>query len=208
MMIINTLRFIFYVFILFQTLIPKLTLAITTKPPPFNLSHFIYPKIYDEFRPEPSIFLKDVLGAISEKRKWSNEDIEVTNLDLEKAEFAILSSYDLSFRVGSISEFAYTLKANEVSKWSKVGEFGEFERLVEDLSSKGVVDEFEIQGPFELRAKGGDHRFQLMLPVWFLFGLLCCYFNVVIFYCGFVMDYVCLFEFISSVSVLSYFTRM
>lgn len=56
---ISTLKFIIIsVFIIFQTLIPKLTLAITTKPPPFNLSHFIYPKIYDEFRPEPSVFLK------------------------------------------------------------------------------------------------------------------------------------------------------
>lgn len=91
-------------------------------------------------------------------------------MDLEKAEYAILSSYDVSFRVGSISEFAYKLKDNEVSKWNKVGDFGDFESLVDELSYKGVVDEFEIQGPFELRAKGGD-RFQLMLPVIFLFGL-------------------------------------
>lgn len=120
------------------------------------------------------------MDAISEKRKWKNEDVEVTNLDLEKAEYAILSSYDVSFRVGSISEFAYKLKDNEVSKWSKVGEFGDFESLVDELSDKGVVDEFEIQGPFELRASGGD-RFQLNLPVFFLFGLFRYYVNFAIF---------------------------
>lgn len=120
------------------------------------------------------------MDAISEKRKWKNEDVEVTNLDLEKAEYAILSSYDVSFRVGSISEFAYKLKDNEVSKWSKVGEFGDFESLVDELSDKGVVDEFEIQGPFELRASGGD-RFQLNLPVFFLFGLFRYFLNFAIF---------------------------
>lgn len=120
------------------------------------------------------------MDAISEKRKWKNEDVEVTNLDLEKAEYAILSSYDVSFRVGSISEFAYKLKDNEVSKWIKVGEFGDFESLVDELSDKGVVDEFEIQGPFELRASGGD-RFQLNLPVFFLFGLFRYYVNFAIF---------------------------
>lgn len=103
-------------------------------------------------------------------------------MDLEKAEYAILSSYDVSLRVGSISEFAYKLKDNEVSKWNKVGEFGEFERLVDELSSKGVVDEFEIEGPFELRAKGGD-RFQLMLPVFFLFVSFCCYVEVAVLFC-------------------------
>lgn len=109
-------------------------------------------------------------------------------MDLEKAEYAILSSYDVSFRVGSISEFAYKLKDNEVSKWSKVGEFGDFESLVEELSDKGVVDEFEIQGPFELRASGAD-RFQLNLPVFcyvnfaifILFASFCYYVNVVVF---------------------------
>ncbi|KAL1821923.1 hypothetical protein ACET3Z_016792 [Daucus carota] len=161
----NKLRLLFSILVTFQTLIPKLTLAITTKPRPFNLSHFIYPKIYDEFRPEPSIFLKDVLDAISVKRKWNNQDVEVTNLDLDKAEYAVVNNYDVSLRLGSISEFEYKLRDSEVSEWKKVGEFGgDFERLVEDVSSKGVVDEFEIEGPFELCASG-DHRFQLILPM-------------------------------------------
>lgn len=107
------------------------------------------------------------------KRKWNNQDVEVTNLDLDKAEYAVVNNYDVSLRLGSISEFEYKLRDSEVSEWKKVGEFGgDFERLVEDVSSKGVVDEFEIEGPFELCASG-DHRFQLILPVYFLFDAFC-----------------------------------
>lgn len=118
--------------------------------------------------------IQDVLDAISHKRKWNNQDVQVTNLDLEKAEYAILNSYDVSLRLGPASEFAYKLKDSQVSKWKKFGDFGggDFESLVDDLSFKGVVDEFQIKGPFELRASGDD-RFQLMLPVFFLYASFC-----------------------------------
>ncbi|KAL3840362.1 hypothetical protein ACJIZ3_024953 [Penstemon smallii] len=58
----------------------------------------------------------------------------------------------------------------EVMEWKRMAELSsngalDFETLVRKVSSKVVIDSFEIEGPFELRAVGKDDQLSLMLPL-------------------------------------------
>ncbi|CAK9150364.1 unnamed protein product [Ilex paraguariensis] len=145
--------------LLLQTL--ALTLAIST--PLFNISHFSYPKIGEELRPEPSLFLKDVLDVISEWQKWNLEDIRVSKLDVRKAKYGTLQRYEIRIRFGKGKLVFKLLDEESVWKKFKTGR-GDFESLVKEVGSKAVLDAFRVQGPFELRV-GGDDELSLMLPL-------------------------------------------
>ncbi|KAG8389985.1 hypothetical protein BUALT_Bualt01G0036300 [Buddleja alternifolia] len=63
--------------------------SIIPPPPPFNLSHFIYPKVtaFTESNtpPHPPYFLQGVLDAIANKEKLGMDYIRVLELDVKKA---------------------------------------------------------------------------------------------------------------------------
>ncbi|KVI06623.1 uncharacterized protein LOC112509528 [Cynara cardunculus var. scolymus] len=132
--------------------------------PRFNLSHFIYPKISDDFRPQPSLFLKDVLGAISDSEHWKLEDVRVSKLEIEKIKYGNLQRYEIEFLLPNKKDFMFNLW-DEVSLWKrfKDREVGDFEVLANRVSSKAVLDPILIEGPFELLVSGDD-QMSLVLP--------------------------------------------
>lgn len=103
------------------------------------------------------------------RQKWNPEDVRVSNLDSKKVRYGNLQRYEISVRFGK-SEVVFKLWDDEVLKWRKFKKRGDFESLVNEVSSKAVLDAFKIEGPFELRV-GGDDELQLMLPVLTLFAL-------------------------------------
>ncbi|KAJ9567539.1 hypothetical protein OSB04_003505 [Centaurea solstitialis] len=133
--------------------------------PRFNLSHFIYPKISDDFRPQPSLFLKDVLGAISNAQHWKLEDIRVSKLEIEKIKYGNLQRYEIEFLLPNKKDFMFNLW-DEVSLWKRFKDRegrDDFEVLANRVSSKAVLDSIRIQGPFELFVSGDD-QMSLVLP--------------------------------------------
>ncbi|XP_071711455.1 protein TUNICAMYCIN INDUCED 1-like [Rutidosis leptorrhynchoides] len=130
----------------------------------FNLSHYIYPKISDEFRPQPSVFLKDVLGAISNSEKWKPDEFRVSKLEIEKVRFGNMQRYEIQFMLGNKKDFVFDMR-DEVSLWKrfKDSEEMEFEVLANRVSSKAVTGSIRIEGPVELLV-GGDDLLSLAMP--------------------------------------------
>ncbi|KAI3767325.1 hypothetical protein L2E82_17420 [Cichorium intybus] len=129
----------------------------------FNLSHFIYPKISDEFRPQPSLFLKDVLGAVSDSEQWKLEDFRVSKLEIEKVKFGNLHRYEIEFLLGNKKDFVFN-SWDDVSSWKRFKDKeGDFEVLANQVSPKAVLDTIQIEGPVELLV-AEDSEMSLLLP--------------------------------------------
>ncbi|KAI3460262.1 hypothetical protein Pfo_016925 [Paulownia fortunei] len=146
--------------------------SIIPPPPPFNLSHFLYPKVTafteSNIPPQPPHFLQGVLDAIAKKEKWALEDIPVSELDVKKAKYSSVQKYEFRVLVGK-AEIVLKMY-EEVSKWKKLvvlkkNGTSNFEALAREIGSKAVIDSFKIEGPFELRVKGDDDQLLLMLPL-------------------------------------------
>ncbi|PSS31388.1 Ktr system potassium uptake protein like [Actinidia chinensis var. chinensis] len=147
----------FFLLIL-QTLITSITAH-----PTLNISRFIYPKIGDELRPQPSPFLEDVLKAISVREGWNNSgDVRVSKLDSRNAKCGSSQRYEFRLRIGK-AELIFELR-DEVSSWKKMKKGGDFESVVNAVSSMAVLDAFRVEGPLELRV-GGDDELSLLLPL-------------------------------------------
>ncbi|KAG5543350.1 hypothetical protein RHGRI_016171 [Rhododendron griersonianum] len=129
-----------------------------------NISHFLYPQIREEYRPQPSPFLQDVLRAILVRQEWDSlRDVRVLELDGKNARFGSLERYEFRIRIGRKTELIFKLR-DEVSLWKKMGKGeGDFESLVKEVSSIAVLDVFRVEGPLELIA-GGDDELSLLLP--------------------------------------------
>ncbi|CAI9281810.1 unnamed protein product [Lactuca saligna] len=129
----------------------------------FNLSHFIYPKISDEFRPQPSLFLKDILGEISATEHWKSEDFRVLNLEIEKVKFGNLQRYEIEFLLRNKKDYVFNSMDN-VSSWKRFKDKeGDFEVMANEVSSKAVLGSIQIEGPVELLVSG-DNEMSLLLP--------------------------------------------
>ncbi|KAI3761175.1 hypothetical protein L1987_51586 [Smallanthus sonchifolius] len=129
--------------------------------PRFNLSHFIYPKISEEFRPQPSLFLKDVLGNISDREHWKLEEIRVSKLEIEKVKYGRLQRYDIEFKLGNKKVFSMW---DKVSLWKRLkGRGGDFEVLANQVASRAVLGSIRIDGPVELLVSGYDEM-SLAMP--------------------------------------------
>jgi hypothetical protein len=140
-------------------------LTLINSLPTFNISHFLYPKIHDELRPQPSPFLQDVLNAISIRQEWNSlKDVRVLELDEKNAKVGTSERYEFRVRIRKGTELVLKLR-DKVSLWKKMrkGE-GDFESLVKEVSSVAVLDAFRVEGPLELRV-GGDDEFSLLLPL-------------------------------------------
>ncbi|KAK2992334.1 hypothetical protein RJ640_020327 [Escallonia rubra] len=159
---ISRFTFSLLLLLLLPQTLTTLTLATTTSARPFNISHYLYPKISDEFRPQPSLFLKDVLEAISEREKWNLEQIRVSEVDVGKVKYGNLQRYEIRVPFGK-SELVFELW-DEVSNWKRFKEGGDLEALVNRVGPRAVLDSFEIRGPVELRV-GGGHELSLKLPL-------------------------------------------
>ncbi|KAL7605132.1 hypothetical protein Lser_V15G18875 [Lactuca serriola] len=129
----------------------------------FNLSHFIYPKISDEFRPQPSLFLKDILGEISATEHWKSEDFRVSNLEIEKVKFGNLQRYEIEFLLRNKKDYVFN-SVDNVSSWKRFKDKeGDFEVMANEVSSKAVLGSIQIEGPVELLVSG-DNEMSLLLP--------------------------------------------
>ncbi|PSR99731.1 Nuclear receptor corepressor 2 like [Actinidia chinensis var. chinensis] len=147
----------------FSLLILQTLITSITAHPILNISHFIYPKISDELRPQPSPFLEDVLKAISVREGWNNSgDVRVSKLDSRNAKYGGSQRYEFRIRIGKI-ELIFKLR-DEVSSWKKMKKGGDFESVVNAVSSMAVLDAFRVEGPLELRV-GGDDELSLLLPL-------------------------------------------
>ncbi|KAD2805871.1 hypothetical protein R6Q59_029120 [Mikania micrantha] len=131
--------------------------------PRFNLSHFIYPKISDEFRPQPSLFLKDVLVAISDGEQWKLDDIRVSKLEIEKVKYGRLQRKEVEFLLGNKKSYVFRMW-DEVSLWKRLkGRGGNFEVLANQVDSRAVLGSVRIDGPVELLVSGDDEM-SLVMP--------------------------------------------
>ncbi|KAH6778866.1 hypothetical protein C2S52_010103, partial [Perilla frutescens var. hirtella] len=145
--------------------------SIIPPPPPFNLSHFLYPKVTafteSNIPLQPPQFLQSVLDGIANKEKWALEDIWVSELDAKKAKYRTMQSLDFQVRVGKKEA---VLKMNDkASEWKKLAEGTEngtsnFEALARGIGSTAVIDSFKVEGPLELMVVGDEDRLSLMLP--------------------------------------------
>ncbi|KAL8217684.1 hypothetical protein R6Q57_021057 [Mikania cordata] len=131
--------------------------------PRFNLSHFIYPKISDEFRPQPSLFLKDLLVAISDGEQWKLDDIRVSKLEIEKVKYGRLQRKEVEFLLGNKKSYVFRMW-DEVSLWKRLkGRGGNFEVLANQVDSRAVLGSVRIDGPVELLVSGDDEM-SLVMP--------------------------------------------
>ncbi|XP_057469953.1 protein TUNICAMYCIN INDUCED 1 [Actinidia eriantha] len=147
----------------FSLLILQTLITSITAHPILNISHFIYPKISDELRPQPSPFLEDVLKAISVREGWNNSgDVRVSKLDSRNAKYGGCQRYEFRIQIGKI-ELIFKLR-DEVSSWKKMKKGGDFESVVNAVSSMAVLDAFRVEGPLELRV-GEDDELSLLLPL-------------------------------------------
>ncbi|CAL5383659.1 unnamed protein product [Camellia sinensis] len=139
------------------------TLTSISAHPTLNISHFLFPKVSHELRPQPSPFFQDVLRAISVRQEWnSSEGVRVSKLDSRKVKFGSSQRYEFRLRIGK-TELIFKLR-DEVASWKKMKKEGDFESLVNEASSVAVLDAFIAQGPLELRV-GGDDEFSVLLPL-------------------------------------------
>lgn len=146
--------------------------SIIPPPPPFNLSHFLYPKVTafteSNIPLQPPQFAQRVLDEIANKEKWELEDIWVSELDVKKAKYRTVHRYDYRARVGK-HEFALKMY-DKASEWKKLVEVTEnrtsnFEALARRIGSTAVIDSFKVEGPLELMVVGDDDHLSLMLPL-------------------------------------------
>lgn len=146
--------------------------SIIPPPPPFNLSHFLYPKVtaFTESNVplQPPQFSQRVLDEIANKEKWALEDIRVSELDVKKAKYRTVQRYDFRVRVGKI-EFALKMY-DKASEWKKLvgiieNRTSNFEALARRIGSTAVIDSFKVEGPLELMVVADDDRLSLMLPL-------------------------------------------
>ncbi|KAK1422225.1 hypothetical protein QVD17_25192 [Tagetes erecta] len=129
----------------------------------FNLSHFIYPKISEDFRPQPSLFLKDVLGDISDNENWKSEDVRVSTLEIEKVKYGRLQRYEVEFLLRNKKGYVFNMW-DEVSLWKILKDRGDdFEVLANQVASRTVLDSVRIDGPVELLVSGHD-ELSLLMP--------------------------------------------
>ncbi|GER49917.1 signal peptidase I [Striga asiatica] len=139
---------------------------------PFNLSHFLYPKVTsftesDTPLPQPPPFLQGVLDAIANKERWAVEDIRVSEVDMKKAKYRTGLRYELRVRFGKAE---IVLKMHEeLSEWKKMmdqmnGTLN-FESLATIIATEAVIDSFKIEGPFELRVTSDNDQLSLLLPL-------------------------------------------
>ncbi|XP_011083789.1 uncharacterized protein LOC105166216 [Sesamum indicum] len=145
--------------------------SIAPPPPPFNISHFLFPKvtafIESGVAPQAPHLLQGVLDAITNKEKWALEDIRVSELDVKKAKYGTVQTREFRVRIGK-SEIVFKVY-EEAPEWKKLAVLrkngsSNFESLVREIGSKAVVDSFKIEGPFELQAARDDDQLSLMLP--------------------------------------------
>ncbi|XP_073145627.1 protein TUNICAMYCIN INDUCED 1 [Henckelia pumila] len=165
-----TRNFTLILCIIIQTLW-RIHSSIIPPPPPFNLSHFLFPRVTavheSQLSPQPTHFLQNVLNAIASKERWSLEDIRVSDLKVKKAKYDVVPRYEFRVRVGK-SEIV--LKMHEQpSEWKKLAVIkknvsSDFESLVKKIGSHVVIDSFKIEGPFELQVMGDDDQLSIMLP--------------------------------------------
>ncbi|KAK4722831.1 hypothetical protein R3W88_013064 [Solanum pinnatisectum] len=150
-------------FLVLFTLSPFPVSIATSSTIPFNISHFLYPRInYEEYpqsSPNPPSFLEDVLKGIAEREKWDLQDLRVSKLDVKKSKFGTFRKYEFRVRIGK-TEFVFMM-ADEVSQWKSFHfpnkNESDFESLVREIGSKVTLDVLKIQGPFELYATGDDY---------------------------------------------------
>ncbi|XAR61832.1 hypothetical protein NMG60_11016356 [Bertholletia excelsa] len=157
--------FLRFAFALYFSLLIFGTLALRTAHPypTLNISRFLYPKIGEELRPEPSSLLEDVLRAISIRQEWNNsEGLRVSKLDAKNARFGSSQRYDFRLRIGK-TELIFRLR-DQVSSWKKMKKRVSFEDLVKEVGSMAVLDAFQVEGPLELRVRGDD-ELSLLLPL-------------------------------------------
>ncbi|XP_049391047.1 uncharacterized protein LOC125855370 [Solanum stenotomum] len=158
----TTTSFLLLFLVLF-TLSPFPVSIATSSTIPFNISHFLYPRInYEEYpqsSPNPPSFLEDVLKGIAEREKWDLQDLRVSKLDVKKSKFGTFRKYEFRVRIGK-TEFVFMM-ADEVSQWKSFHfpnkNESDFESLVKEIGSKVILDVLKIQGPFELYATGDDY---------------------------------------------------
>ncbi|XP_015073335.1 uncharacterized protein LOC107017650 isoform X2 [Solanum pennellii] len=157
-------------FLVLFTLSPFPVSIATSSTVPFNISHFLYPRInYEEYpqsSPNPPSFLEDVLKGIAEREKWDLQHLRVSKLDVKKSKFGTLRRYEFRVRIGK-TELVFMM-ADEVSQWKGLHfpnkNESNFESLVKEIGSKATLDVLKIQGPFELYATGDDYL-SLTLPL-------------------------------------------
>ncbi|KAA8537695.1 hypothetical protein F0562_027315 [Nyssa sinensis] len=152
----------FAISLLLLVFLQTLTLILAFTGPTLNISHFLYPKISDELRPQSSPLLEDVLNAISVRQKWNSKDVRVSKLDMRNAKYGSSQRYEFRFRVGK-REFIFKFR-DEVSLWKKLRKGGDFESLVKEISLVAVLDTLRVDGPFELIVNRG-HELSLLLPL-------------------------------------------
>ncbi|XP_060200839.1 uncharacterized protein LOC132629122 [Lycium barbarum] len=162
----------FLILFVLLSISPSLISIATSSSLPFNISHYLYPRIsyveYPQLSPNPPSFLQDVLKGIAEREKWDLQDLRVSKLDVKKSKFGTLRKYEFRVRIGK-TEFVFMM-SDEVSHWksfhfpSKNESESDFESLVKEIGSKATLDVLKIQGPFELYATGDDYL-SLTLPL-------------------------------------------
>ncbi|XP_018627594.1 protein TUNICAMYCIN INDUCED 1 [Nicotiana tomentosiformis] len=156
-------------FLIIFVLLSPISIATSSSPIPFNISHFIYPRInyFEHPQSSPHPFLQEVLKGIAEKEKWDFEDLRVSKLDVKKLKFGTLRKYEFRVRIGKM-EFVF-LMSDEVSQWKDFNFLNknesDFESLVKEIGSKATLDVLKIHGPFELYATGDDDYLSLNLPL-------------------------------------------
>ncbi|KAG5613183.1 hypothetical protein H5410_024464 [Solanum commersonii] len=159
----STTTIFLLLFLVLFTLSPFPVSIATSSTIPFNISHFLYPRInYEEYpqsSPNPPSFLEDVLKGIAEREKWDLQDLRVSKLDVKKSKFGTFRRYEFRVRIGK-TEFVFMM-ADEVSQWKSFHfpnkNESDFESLVKEIGSKVTLDVLKIQGPFELYATGDDY---------------------------------------------------
>ncbi|KZV52999.1 hypothetical protein F511_32318 [Dorcoceras hygrometricum] len=145
--------------------------SIIPQPPPFNLSHFLYPRVTavseSQLGPRPTHFLQNVLNAIASKERWALDDILVSKLNVKKAKYDIVQRYEFRIRVGK-GEIVFKMH-EQPSQWKKLvvikkNVSSNFESLVKKIGSEAVIDSFKIKGPFNLQVMGDDDQLSIVLP--------------------------------------------
>ncbi|KAF8409987.1 hypothetical protein HHK36_002507 [Tetracentron sinense] len=133
-----SLRFAFCILIIsIQTLI--LSIAATA----LDASNDLPSKI-----DEPHQF-SNILKTISVRQGWNLEQIRVSNLDVRNARIGSSQRCEFRLRIGK-SDLVFKF-SDEVDLWRRLKERGEFGSLVNEVSSKTVLNTFKLEGPFELR---------------------------------------------------------
>ncbi|XP_077217411.1 signal peptidase I [Tasmannia lanceolata] len=130
---------------------------------PFNISNWNFLHSTVESPPPPSLFLKDVLKAISVRQRWNLDKIRVSDVDVGRVRVGNCQSYEFRLRLGkSILVFSFS---DEISLWKKLRTSGQFgPDWIRSISSKPVITAFESEGLVELLVNG-DNELSLALPL-------------------------------------------